>query len=109
MEWEINAIPETEEEVQFIEQLAAVREHGLEELDLERESVAMLVIQTGAVLIDPNIDDPVKQVDVPDCPVCETPLRQVDTEGIGSKPRGEPCGCQLEWSDVPDQYTPSPD
>ena len=108
MEWNIDAYPDSEEEITFLEQLAAVRTYGTEELDLDRETVAMIMIQSASVLMDPTAPDITDEVDAEVCPNCGAPLKEIDSKGIGVDPVGEPCGCSLESQDVPENFVPGP-
>ena len=107
MEWEIGVEPETEESLEMVRQVAAIRDYGIEELGLEREEVAMTLIQMGATLVDTEERDPL-ETDTIQCPNCGAPMVGVEAESVGSDPEAMPCGCELSWDEVPEKFTPTP-
>ena len=93
--------PESEQQREFIDALAAARNFGVEETDLSKEELAIVFNQfaIGLLLQDSQASSG-KSVE---CPECGQVLSDVEIPGIGMDPVGVPCGCELERSQVPQE------
>ena len=91
--------PESEEDVEFLDLLAACREFALEEAGLSHSEAAVVFNQfaIGLLLEDSS---GVSETTL-DCPECGDVLTDVEIQGIGMDPIGVPCGCELERGEVP--------
>lgn len=102
MKTEIYLTPEDEDEVEFLERLADAREFALD-AGLERETVAAMFAQMSAGIAGEDGAVAEKEEEL-NCPECGTTLTDVTAAGIGEHPTTEPCGCTVEWDDIPPNY-----
>lgn len=98
---DIQIKPESEEEVQFLEKLTAAREFGIDETDLTRAELASIYSEFAAGIAS-EIDVDRADDSYLTCPVCNTVVDDVTAEGLGGDPIVEPCGCTVEWNELPD-------
>lgn len=93
--------PESEEERVLLDKLAIARQFGLEEAGLSPQELSMVFSQfaIGCHLADQS---GVSHSSL-ECPECEEPITDVDVPGIGQSPVGVPCGCELEYDQVPQE------
>ena len=98
MKTEITLVPETEEEMEFVERLAAVREYGIQEVGMDKEAVAAIMAEFAAGAMS---GDPTDSQETFECPECGTPVQEVTAREIGGKPIVKPCECEVEWSEIP--------
>lgn len=100
MKKDVSIIPETEEELKLVEMLAEVREYAIQDAGMEPEEVAALFAQFSAGAIEGEfVGD---QTDRVKCPNCGEPVEDVESMGLGMTPELEPCGCEVEYTDIPD-------
>jgi hypothetical protein len=93
--------PQSEEERELLDKMASVRQYGLEEAELSPQELSVVFSQfaIGCHLADQS---GVSQSSL-ECPECKEPITGVDVPGIGQEPTGVPCGCELEYDQVPQE------
>lgn len=100
MKSNIDFVPEDEDELVFLEQVAQARidalEHGVDP-DVVDRVLLLFVLEGGG--IDHIMNEP-SQKSV--CPVCGSVVESVESEGIGEDPVVRPCGCVVSYDDLPD-------
>lgn len=99
-------VPETEQEMELLEDLMAVTGDAFEEDDVSRESVVKL-LQFSAMAIweyggrDMEFDDGSDDGDRRHyCPSCGERIRDVSALSIGGEVKIVPCGCNVEADEV---------
>lgn len=97
MKTEVHLTPETEDEVQLLEMLAEAREFALEEAEMDPASAAGIFAQMAAGLAG---EGEVEEGDY-ECPNCGRAATGVTGSELGGQPEVKPCGCELEWEEVP--------
>ena len=100
MKFDYNIEPETKYEEELIESVAMARnralEHGVSE-DVVSTVLSLFAMRMGSGSpTDQNA--PTGSV----CPVCGELIEGVSISGIGSVPELVPCGCEVEYDDLPD-------
>lgn len=96
--------PETEAEREFMEQLAYARNRALDE-GVTREDVSrVLSIYAQALLSDSfeQTTNDTQNDENPLCPECGSLIEGVEVRGIGELPTILPCGCDVEFNELPD-------
>ena len=96
---------DSDDELEFIEQVARVRDQGLD-VGLSESEVARIFIFVAQGLLSESFDSSgvsssVKQNSV--CPSCGGSLEGVEIEGIGEDPVIVPCGCKVAFDNLPDE------
>jgi len=95
--------PDSVEEVEVVERLSEIREYALFEADMSEEEFVMLLSQFQTATLDETWDpDSFSSVEH-ECPECGVPIDDVVTEAIGANPVVEPCGDEVEFSQLPDE------
>lgn len=96
---------DTEEERIFMEQIAQARNEALAN-DLSQEQVARMLTIFAQGLLSPSFDEQgVSSVEEEKtvCPSCGSILEEVEFRGIGQDPVVVPCGCSVEYDDLPQE------
>lgn len=99
MKHDILIQPETEEEVELLNILTDAREYAIEETNLTEAEIAAVYSQFSSGLSSEH-DDDIQRSDLY-CPECEEPVEDVEAGGMGADPVCQPCGHEVEWSDLP--------
>jgi hypothetical protein len=100
MNTELHIVPDTEEEVEFLEMLADAREFALEEGGLEKDEVAAAFSQFAVGMYQEGGKD---RSDRFKCPECGEPVEDAGSQGLGQPLVLEPCGHTAEYDEVPDE------
>ena len=94
---------ESQDEIEFVEDVARVRDQGLE-AGLSQREVARVLIFVAQGLLSESFerhDVSHSEEDVYECPVCGGDIGSVEVTGIGEDPVVEPCGCSVQFEDLP--------
>lgn len=96
---------ESQDELEFIEQVAHVRDQGLESGLSQGEVARVLVFVAQGLLSDSfeRRDVSPSEEENPFCPGCGGPVDGVEVPGIGEEPVVEPCGCEMEFDELPQE------
>lgn len=96
---------ESEEEMEFFEQVADIRNEGLDS-GLSRQEVSRVFLVFAQGLLSESFKDdsvPVPEDDEWVCPACGGPLVDIDVPGIGEDPVVDPCRCVVPFNDLPQE------
>jgi hypothetical protein len=91
------------EEEQLLEELAEVRNRAIANGMSEQEVARVLNIVAQGVLSPSFEEQGVQSVEEEKtlCPSCGSVLESVEFPGIGETPTIVPCGCEVEYDDLP--------
>lgn len=101
MEVEKDLIPESEEEMEMVDDLAVTRKRALDRLDIDREDVATAFIEFG-LAIDRGVSQEGESGH--SCPECGNTILDHEAEGVGADPVLKPCGHEVSWAEMPEEY-----
>lgn len=95
-----------EKEQELMDRMVAARRFALEEADLDTSEAAALFAQFATGLaVEEDAEEQEDEANI-DCPSCGAPMDGVESPGIGENPTVNPCGCEIEWEDVPENFLP---
>lgn len=103
--------PETQAELELLEDLAAVRNVALEQ-GIDQVDIARAMIVYGEVLLRKDFDNPNLHASSDEaesehqdggCPNCGGVIEDVEIIELGSLPEVQPCGCEVELDLLPDE------
>lgn len=101
MKIDTNLYPEDESDMQLIEQLSAVRQLAVDELEMtEAEAGHTFLLFALAMQSDEKAAETTDTLF--ECPECGSGATDVEAAQIGGKPVVKPCGCPTEWGVLPD-------
>lgn len=102
MRSDIHIEPESDEEIEFIDQLSQARTYAVEETDMNPEDVAVIFSAFATGMFSESGRD-VRPPKTHECPQCGQELKDVETPGLGMDPRAVPCGCSVQYDDLPQE------
>lgn len=102
MKSEIHLSPESEEEVELLEQLSEARTYALEEADMDPEELATVFAQFASGMFQES-NAPGDDQSVHHCPQCGQLIEDVESPGLGMDPVVVPCGCPVEHERLPQE------
>lgn len=100
MKLDIAIQPETEEEAELLDMLTEARAYAIDETNLTEAEIASVYSQFSSGLASEHDDGGPKTSDLY-CPECEEPVEDVEAGGMGADPVCQPCGHEVEWSELP--------
>jgi len=103
MKFDIHITPNTEEEVQLLEQLSQAREFGIEETEMSESELAAVFAQFASGIHTEEQEEEKSYYEF-SCPVCDGVVKDVQTPGMGEDPIIQPCGHTADWADIPLDY-----
>ena len=104
MKFDIHIAPNTEEEVELLEQLSEAREFGIEETSMTESEIAAVYAQFASGIHTEEEEDEQESYYEFSCPVCDGVVKDVQTPGMGQNPIIKPCGHESDWADIPLDY-----
>lgn len=103
MEIKFTIESESQEELEFVEDVARVRDQGLDS-GLSQQDVARVLIFVAQGLLSESFverDVSHSEDEIYVCPVCGGDIESVEVTGIGEDPVVDPCGCSVQFEDLP--------
>lgn len=97
----INIQAETDEEIEVIDMLTTARQIGLEEAEMDPEDLANLFSLFAVGIIE---GQEVEQRPEFECPHCGEGVFDHESAEMGGDPVLQPCGCQVPWVEIPNEY-----